>query len=1141
MESIFSAYADECLARFEKVRSVKDQVVEISRIKSAFENAIDESEKTEAFKAIVLISTKIMKNDLDRLSKKEERKRQRLIEKGISKPKMDIEDWRLRTAEHATKSFLRNTGFYQSLWTDCSVDIPKITDTLNQYQEKPSSQKIIFYVFDGVTLRHEKDEVNNISLPVGEIKKYNAEELSALFRLPQSHIHRNVDEDLPKRVSEWHVLSASEDEDYRGITGLWINGNLVSVIGFHDFESRTSNKETKYIGPLFIFLGTDMNLAEEIVIRTNIFDTLPVYSIKRDNYLEWQPDPYDGEDRPQRHVIEVGESGKKIQKLYEIWRSVNSLEKNSFLIFPTAHYIRTILNKDRIYEEDPSLFVNLVTITESLLNPGIRMELAHKTAMRGASLLTQDPEMGFQDVVIATDHGFFLNTHAEAGDVCTKPTGNWMIVHDRFALGDGTADDANFVLPAEQLGIRGDFGQASGPRGLVPYRAGELYFHGGASLQECVVPVLSIKLGERQTEPQKPKFNLSYKNEVKRITTRLPVIDVELVSKQIEMFPQQVDFELLLEAHDKKGNVVGEAKAGGPVNPATGTITMKPGERIQVTVKMLLEFEGKFSVKAMNPKNFALYCKLDLEDVVLRSVGLEPSKLTSRLKFHYIARLAPLVEANFNFIELGPRGTGKSYFFSEFSPYSTLISGGQSTKAVLFYNNARKKVGLVGFWDTVAFDEIAGIKIKDPDTIQIMKDYMANGRFSRGVEIIADASMAFVGNIDHSIEQIVRSTDYDLFLPLPKEFDLAIMDRFACYVPGWEFPKNTSEYLTDNYGFITDYLAEAFHYQLKHTNRYEEVSNRIRFGKSIEGRDEKGIKKTLCAFLKILHPLSAPTDDEFEEYVAYALEVRRRIKEQMNKRKPDDEFANINLSFFTTKGKETVVYCPESKKAQATQQPVRKKLDSDMENEEPVTAPDIESHTEPETTEKLEQEGEEESAVPNSDEDQEPHEQHYTIFYGDTGHGYDSIIGPYLKNAKEITVEDPYVRVTHQIQNFVRFCEIVVKLSMVRKINLITSYDDKTNISDMRDNIEEVKQSLLEIDVVLDIKLNPNMHDREIRIDNGWTIKIGRGLDFYQKPDSWFAIGVNDLSLRRCLETKVDIYKKGKKAVLSTKMNRIKQ
>ena len=301
--------------------------------------------------------------------------------------------------------------------------------------------------------------------------------------------------------------------------------------------------------------------------------------------------------------------------------------------------------------------------------------------------------------------------------------------------------------------------------------------------------------------------------------------------------------------------------------------------------------------------DFGNYCEGRAEfsrdewmDVLLRSVGLEPSKLSKRVKFHFIARLAPLVEANFNFIELGPRGTGKSYFFSEFSPYSTLISGGQATKSVLFYNNARGKIGLVGFWDTVAFDEVGGIKVKDPDTIQIMKDFMANGRFSRGAEVIADASMAFVGNIDQSVEQIVNSTEYDLFLPLPQQFDLAIMDRFACYLPGWEMPKNSSAFLTDQYGLITDYLAEAFHYQLKHSNRYEEVSKRVKLGRAVEGRDEKGIKKTLCAFLKILHPTGAPTDDEFEEYIVYAVECRRRVKEQMNKRKPDDEFAHIDLS-----------------------------------------------------------------------------------------------------------------------------------------------------------------------------------------------------------------------------------------------------
>jgi ATP-dependent Lon protease len=508
---------------------------------------------------------------------------------------------------------------------------------------------------------------------------------------------------------------------------------------------------------------------------------------------------------------------------------------------------------------------------------------------------------------------------------------------------------------------------------------------------------------------------------------------------------------------------------------------------------------------------------------ILRSVGLEPAKLSPRVRMHFIARLAALVEPNFNYIELGPRGTGKSYFFSEFSPYATLISGGQATKATLFYNNARHKVGLVGYWDTVAFDEVGGIKVKDPDTIQIMKDFMANGRFSRGAEVIADASLSFVGNFDESVQQVVNSPQHDLFLPLPPEFDYAIQDRFAAYIPGWEMPKNSSEFLTSRYGFITDYLAEAFHYQFKHTNRYEEVSRRIRLGKSIEGRDEKGIKKTVCAFLKILHPNGAPTDDEFEDYVAYATECRRRVKEQMNKRKPDDEFARINLSYFKASGEEVVVYCPESKDALATQQPSRRRLN---ELEVPpvhvvAAAPIIQPAVVAEST-----------PVPvmpttpiTAGVVADLKEQHFTILYGDTGYSYESILGPYLRGAKTVVIEDPYIRLQHQIQNFVRFCETILKSGTVKKISLITGYDDNTQFADIAEKLEELKQSLLEQDVELDVKLNPNIHDREIRLDNGWVIKIGRGLDFYQKPGGWFEVGANDLSLRKCLETKVDIFR----------------
>lgn len=424
---------------------------------------------------------------------------------------------------------------------------------------------------------------------------------------------------------------------------------------------------------------------------------------------------------------------------------------------------------------------------------------------------------------------------------------------------------------------------------------------------------------------------------------------------------------------------------------------------------------------------------------------------------------------------------------------------------------------MVGYWDTVAFDEVGGIKVRDPDTIQIMKDFMANGRFSRGAEVIADASLSFVGNIDLSVSQVVNSTEYDLFQPLPAELDLAIMDRFAAYIPGWEFPKNSSSFLTNRYGFITDYLAEAFHYQFKHTNRYEEVNRRIRLGKAVEGRDEKGIKKTVAAFLKILHP----SDEEFEEYVAYAVECRRRVKEQMNKRKPDDEFALFNLPYVNSDGTEVVVYCPEAKDAAATQEPKRRKLNASEKGEPTLNEKEALTSRFPNgSTRKT-------PAAPDDTSSSQPEarEQHFNIMYGDTGYSYESIIGPYLFGAKAVVIEDPYIRLQHQIQNFVRFCETVVKAGSIKKIDLVTGFDDNTQLAEIHEKLSDLKQSLLEIDILLEVTLNPNLHDREIRIDNGWVIKIGRGLDFYQRPSNWFEIGTNDLSLRKCLETKVDIFK----------------
>jgi ATP-dependent Lon protease len=298
-------------------------------------------------------------------------------------------------------------------------------------------------------------------------------------------------------------------------------------------------------------------------------------------------------------------------------------------------------------------------------------------------------------------------------------------------------------------------------------------------------------------------------------------------------------------------------------------------------------------------------------DLLLRSSGLEPSRFEQRLKLLLLCRFIPFVEKNYNFIELGPRGTGKSYAFSEMSPYCILISGGKASSANLFYNNARRQVGLVGHWDVVAFDEVGGMKVTDPDTIQIMKDYMANGRFSRGVtQVHADASLAFVGNLNQPVETLVQNTATDLFQPLPKEFDLALIDRLHFYLPGWEVPKNSKDILTNHYGFVTDYLAEAFR-ALRKQNLYDVVDRFYRFGSHVEGRDAVAAKKTVSGLLKLLHPNGEYTKPEVQEYAELALEARRRVKEQLKKR-GSFEFYKTSFSYIDQEdGTERAVAVPE--------------------------------------------------------------------------------------------------------------------------------------------------------------------------------------------------------------------------------------
>ena len=298
-------------------------------------------------------------------------------------------------------------------------------------------------------------------------------------------------------------------------------------------------------------------------------------------------------------------------------------------------------------------------------------------------------------------------------------------------------------------------------------------------------------------------------------------------------------------------------------------------------------------------------------DVLLRSIGMEPDTLSYREKWLLIIRMIPLVENNFNLCELGPRSTGKSHLYKEISPNSILVSGGQTTVANLFYNMGRKTVGLVGLWDCVAFDEVAGIKFKDKDGIQIMKDYMASGSFARGKEEkAASASMVFVGNINQSVDVLLKTSS--LFDPFPPEMgtDTAFLDRIHCYLPGWEIPKFRPEHFTDDYGFITDYLAE-FIRELRKEQYGDALDKYFRLGANLNQRDTIAVRRMVDGLIKLVYPDGEFTREQLEEILKLALEMRRRVKEQL-KKLGGMEFYDVNFSYIDKDSfEETYVSVPE--------------------------------------------------------------------------------------------------------------------------------------------------------------------------------------------------------------------------------------
>lgn len=290
------------------------------------------------------------------------------------------------------------------------------------------------------------------------------------------------------------------------------------------------------------------------------------------------------------------------------------------------------------------------------------------------------------------------------------------------------------------------------------------------------------------------------------------------------------------------------------------------------------------------------FTKEEWLDVMLRSIGMEPDELTYREKWLLLTRMIPLVENNFNLCELGPRSTGKSHLYKEISPNSILVSGGQTTVANLFYNMGRKTVGLVGLWDCVAFDEVAGIRFKDKDGVQIMKDYMASGSFARGKEEkAASASMVFVGNINQSVDVLLKTSS--LFDPFPPEMgtDTAFLDRLHCYLPGWEIPKFRPEHFTNDYGFISDYLAE-FIRELRKEQYGDAIDHYFRLGKNLNQRDTIAVRRMADGYLKLLYPDGNFTKEEVEEVLQISLEMRRRVKEQL-KKLGGMEFYDVNFSY----------------------------------------------------------------------------------------------------------------------------------------------------------------------------------------------------------------------------------------------------
>lgn len=461
-------------------------------------------------------------------------------------------------------------------------------------------------------------------------------------------------------------------------------------------------------------------------------------------------------------------------------------------------------------------------------------------------------------------------------------------------------------------------------------------------------------------------------------------------------------------------------------------------------------------------------------DLLLQSVGFNPEHFGQRSKLMQLVRLIPYCERNYNLIELGPKGTGKSHIYSEFSPHGILISGGEVTVAKLFVNNASGRIGLVGYWDTVAFDEFAGkAKRANSALVDILKNYMANKSFSRGIETLgAEASMVFVGNTQHTLPYMLHHSD--LFDELPRQYyDSAFLDRLHFYIPGWEVDIIRGEMFSDGYGFVVDYLAEILR-NLRNHDYSHHYTDHFTLLEELSTRDRTAVQKTFSGLMKILFPHGEASAEEIELLLRFAIEGRKRVKDQLLR--IDSTYAAVQFGYRHSDGRTVMATTLEEELYPQYYHRGATAVATDAAQAETA-------------------------ATPSADEAAELKEKHLVFKENQRGVSYDVLFGPYLKGARRIEVTDPYLRKHHQIRNFMELLETIVRYKAEGEeveVHLVTIQDEFSE--SQIESFQRIKQACDIVGIRFTMAFDPlgKPHARHIVTDHGWKISLDRGLEIFQ-------------------------------------------